>query len=47
MNSLAAVILLLLGIVVVIQLTRGTLGSWLKAKFLGQAPPATSSGGGS
>lgn len=42
MNSaadyLAAVVLILLGIAVFLNIRGGTLGTWVRAKFLGQVP---------
>lgn len=36
MNTLAALVLTFLAVVVAIQLANGTAGAWLKAKFLNQ-----------
>lgn len=44
MNTLAAAVLAVLAVAVVINASRGTLGVWLKAKFLHQAPPAGTPG---
>ena len=38
MNTAAAMILALLAVVLLVNLANGTLGAWLKAKFLHVAP---------
>jgi len=37
-DTLASVVLMVLAVIVLLQLARGTLGSWLSAKFLNRAP---------
>ena len=44
MNTLAAAALVILLIVVVIQAARGTLGTWVRSKFLNKAPAAAKKG---
>lgn len=44
MGTLAGVVLALLAVVVLVNLANGTLGAWLKAKFLHIAPPAPGTG---
>jgi Flp pilus assembly pilin Flp len=43
MSTVAALALALLAVVMLVNLANGTLGAWLKAKFLHMAPPATTS----
>ena len=40
MDTVAGFALALLFVVLLVNLANGTLGAWLKAKFLHQAPPA-------
>lgn len=39
MSTVASVVLAVLAIIVLLNLANGTLGAWLKAKFLHIAPP--------
>lgn len=36
MQTFAVLVILFIGVVVLVQLARGTLGRWLSAKFLGR-----------
>lgn len=40
MNTAAALVLAFLAVVLLVNLANGTLGAWLKAKFLHVTPPA-------
>lgn len=41
MNTAAALVLAFLAVVLLVNLANGTLGAWLKAKFLHVKPPAS------
>lgn len=43
MGTVAVLVLVLLGIVMAVNIARGTLGAWLKAKVLNQPAPASGS----